>query len=591
MPKAKEEKKEKAKPAAVDFSTPEGRDIFRHSTAHILAHAVLELYPDAKPTIGPAVEEGFYYDFADLQLTPADFPKIEKRMREIIEKNLPFEKVELSKEEAKKLFKKNKFKLEMMDEFLAAGDKLTAYYNGDFVDLCKGPHVPSTGYIKAFKLTKLAGAYWRGDAKNEQLTRVYGISFPTEKEQKEYFALLAEAEKRDHRKVGKERELFMFHELALPGSPFILPAGTIIYNELINYLREEYKKRGYQEVITPLLYKRKLWETSGHWEHFRDDMFTIKIGNEEYSLKPMNCPSHCLIYMNRARSYKELPLRIADFAYLHRNELGGVLGGLTRVTKFSQDDAHIFCTESQIIDEIGALIAFVKDAYKIFGFDYHANLSTRPEKFMGKIEQWNKAEAALKKAIENNKIPFMLNEGQGAFYGPKIDFHIKDAFGRQWQCATIQLDFQMPERFDLRYMAEDGTNKHRPVMIHRTILGAFERLLGVLIEHYAGKFPLWLSPEQARILTIGEKSEKWAAEILNALKAAGIRAELDNRPESIGKKIREAQLAQVNYILVVGEKEQANKTVNVRPRSGEILGEVRVDWLMDHLARGIAERK
>ena len=587
MPKTKEAKGEKS----FNFNTPEGRDIFRHSTAHILAHAVLELYPNAKPTIGPPVEEGFYYDFADLQLTPADFPKIEKKMQEIAVKNLPFEKVELSPAEAKKLFKNNKFKLEMIDEFLAAGDKLTAYYNGDFVDLCRGPHVQSTGEIKAFKLTKLAGAYWRGDLKNPQLTRVYGISFPSEKELKEYFALLAEAEKRDHRKIGKERELFMLHELALPGSPFILPAGTIIYNELINYLRAEYRKKGYQEVITPLLYKRKLWETSGHWEHFKEDMFTMKIGNEEYSLKPMNCPSHCLIYLNRARSYKELPLRIADFAYLHRNELGGVLGGLTRVTKFSQDDAHIFCTESQIMDEINALIVFVKDAYKIFGFDYHANLSTRPEKFMGEIEQWNKAEAALKKTIEKNKVPFMLNEGQGAFYGPKIDFHIKDAFGRQWQCATIQLDFQMPERFDLRYMAEDGTNNHRPVMIHRTILGAFERLLGDLIEHYAGRFPLWLSPEQVRIVTISDRFEKWAKEIEKSLKEAGIRVELDSRPETIGKKIREAQLGQVNYILVIGEKEMTNKTVNVRARSGEVLGELKVEPLLDRILKEIAEKK
>jgi threonyl-tRNA synthetase len=578
MPKAKEEKKE--------FNL----DVFRHSTAHLFAHAVAELYPNAKPTIGPSVEEGFYYDFADLPITPADFPKIEKKMQEIAAKNYKFEKSELSPAEAKKMFKNNKFKLEMIDEFLKAGDKLTAYKDGDFIDLCKGPHVASTGEIKAFKLTKLAGAYWRGNAENEQLTRVYGISFPTEKELRQYLVLLAEAEKRDHRKIGKERELFMIHELALPGSPFFLPAGTIVYDELLNFIRAEYKKRGYQEVITPLLYKKKLWETSGHWEHYKDSMFTMKLGNEEYSLKPMNCPSHCLIYQNKTISYKELPLRIADFAPLHRNELAGVLGGLTRVTKMSQDDAHIFCMPEQVNEEITNLLEFAKMIYTTFKFEFAAKVSTRPEKFLGEKKQWDSAESALKSALEKNKIKFEIDAGAGAFYGPKIDFFVKDALGRLWQLSTIQLDFQMPQRFGLTYEGQDNT-KHTPVMIHRAILGSLERFIGVLIENYAGRFPLWLSPEQARILTVSDKSDKWAEEVEKKLKDAGLRVGFERKPETIGKKIRDAQLAQVNYILVIGEKEQANKTVNVRPRSGEVLGELKVEKLLEKLLKEIAEKK
>ncbi len=552
------------------FDDDKGKYCHRHSTAHVLAHAIYRLYPKSKNTIGPPVEEGFYYDFDDLPIKEEDFPKIEEEMQKLIEKDHKFQKKEITLSEAKKKFKDNKYKTEMAEEYSKAGEKLTTYIHGDFEDLCEGPHITSTAQIGAFKLLKLAGAYWRGDSKNKQLTRIYGISFPTKKQLEDHMKLLEEAERRDHRKIGKEQELFMFHEYS-PGSPFFLAKGTIIYHELLNLLREEYKKRDYQEVITPQLFNKKLWETSGHWKHFKDDMFVLKIDDEEASLKPMNCPSHCLIYKNNSRSYKELPLRIADFCFLHRNELRGVLGGLTRDRKFAQDDAHIFCTEKDIQKEITELLGFVNYIYQnIFGLKYEANLSTKPEKAMGDEQTWTKAEESLINALETNKIQYRLKPGEGAFYGPKIDFEIKDSLGRKWQCATIQLDFQMPKNFELTYMAEDGTNKHQPVMIHRAILGSLERFIAILIEHFAGKLPLWLSPTQARLLTINDTHKNYACEIKKEMQEQGIRAQIDDSLESVSKKVRDAQVDKIPLIITIGDKEVSNKTLAIRTLDGQI---------------------
>lgn len=559
-----------AKIKILTFNDDKGKYCHRHSTAHVLAHAISKLYPKSKNTIGPPVEEGFYYDFDELPIKEEDFTKIEQEMQKIIQKDCKLQKKETTLAEIKKKFKDNKYKIEMAEEYAKAGEKLTTYTHGDFEDLCEGPHITSTVQIGAFKLLKLAGAYWRGDAKNKQLTRIYGISFPTDKELKDHLKLLEEAEKRDHRKIGKEQELFMFHEYS-PGSPFFLPKGTIIYNELLKLLRQEYKQRNYQEVITPQLFNKKLWETSGHWKHFKDDMFVLKMDDDEASLKPMNCPSHCLIYKTKSRSYKELPLRISDFCFLHRNELKGVLGGLTRDRKFSQDDAHIFCTEDDIQKEITDLLIFIKHIYQdIFELSYETNLSTRPEKAMGDEKTWIKAEESLMKALDTNNIKYKLKPGEGAFYGPKIDFDIKDSLGRKWQCATIQLDFQMPKNFELTYMAEDSTNKHQPVMIHRAILGSLERFIGILIEHFSGKFPLWLAPTQVRLLTINDTQKPYAEEVKKEMLDAGIRVEVDDRVESIPKKVKEAQLDQIPLIITIGDKEVSAKTLAVRTLDGQI---------------------
>ncbi|MFA5175823.1 MAG: threonine--tRNA ligase [Candidatus Nanoarchaeia archaeon] len=564
-------------------------EMIRHSLSHILAQAVKELYPKVKFGIGPAIENGFYYDFDNLELTEQDLKKIEDKMKEIIKKNIKIEHKLLSRDEAKKILKEQKYKLELLN---ALEDKKISFYEqGNFIDMCIGPHVESTGKIntKAFKLTHIADAYWKGSSENQMLKRIYGIAFESEKDLNNYLKQLEEAEKRDHRKIGREQELFMTHELALPGSPFFLAKGAIIYNELMKFIREEYKKRDYKEVITPLLYKKKLWETSGHWEHYKDDMFCMKIGNEEYSLKPMNCPSHCLIYKNRIRSYRDLPLRIADFACLHRNELGGVLGGLTRVTKFSQDDAHIFCTEEQIMSEIEELLEFVKYIYKIFKMEYTANLSTRPEKFMGEKSQWDKAEKALKEALEKNKIKYQIKNGEGAFYGPKIDFDLKDVLGRNWQLPTIQLDFQMPGRFELAYEGSDG-KKHTPVMIHRAILGSLERFIGVIIEHYAGKFPLWLSPVQIKVLSLSQNNMKTTEKITLELKDKGFRVESDIRDCTVQAKIRDAELERINYVIVIGDKEEQNKTLAIRPRGDKPKFGVKIEDFVKQLENEIKEK-
>ncbi|MBI3036566.1 threonine--tRNA ligase [Candidatus Woesearchaeota archaeon] len=545
------------------FDSAEGKSVFWHSAAHVMAQAVTRLFPFAKLTIGPPFENGFYYDIDHEPFRPEDLEKIEKEMAKIVAEKLDIKREALAKEEAMKMFKDNHYKIEIIEEDIAAGVELTAYRQGEFVDLCRGPHVPNTGYTKAFKLTKIAGAYWRGDVKNKQLQRLYGIAFPSRQQMDSYFKMLEEAEKRDHRKLGKELELFMFHDWS-PGSAFFLPKGAIIYNELTNFIREEYLKRGYKEVITPQLFNKALWELSGHWQHFKENMFVLKVDEDEFALKPMNCPSHVLIFKNRTRSYRELPLRIADFCVLHRNELRGVLGGLTRVRKLSQDDAHIFCTKEQINREIMQLLDFVKFVYvDTFKFEFKAKLSTKPEKFMGDPQLWMLAEEALEDALKASKLKYEVKQGEGAFYGPKIDFDVRDSIGRDWQLATIQLDFQMPIKMEAEYEGQDG-KRHPAVMIHRAILGSLERFIGVLTEHYAGKFPLWLSPVQVRILTVADRFNDYANQLQRRYFEAGIRVEADEKAESVPYKVREAELDKVNYILVVGEKEVAANTVTVR---------------------------
>lgn len=557
----------------------------RHSASHILAASVKKLYPTAKLGIGPATEEGFYYDFDNLNIAEDDLKKIEDEMHNLIDKNFKFAKKYLEKGKAKKLLKGENYKLELLKELK---EKPSFYTVNSFTDLCKGPHVKSTREIPAFKLLKIAGAYWKGDSKNKMLTRIYGTAFKSKKELADYLEMLRQAELRNHIKLGKQLDLFSFQKES-PGVPFFHPKGTIIYNELLQFLREEYKKEGYKEVITPLIYDRSLWETSGHWEHFREDMFILKADNREFALKPMNCPSHCLIYKDSLRSYRDLPLRIADFAPLHRNELKGVLVGLTRVRKFSQDDAHIFLKEDQIESEISRLINFTNYIYeKIFSFEYTANLSTRPEKFMGDIKLWNKAEKILKKVLKNKKIKFSIKQGQGAFYGPKIDFDFKDSLGRLHQLTTIQLDFQLPGRFKLTYEGEDG-KKHAPVIIHRTIFGAIERFMGILIEQYAGHIPFWLSPVQVKIVTVNDKCINFAKQVEDEIKRGMIRVELDDRSESIGRKIRDAENQKIPVIITLGEKEVKEKTLAVREH-GKVEFSVKPEKLIEKLTKKIKER-
>jgi threonyl-tRNA synthetase len=580
-----------AKIHLLTFDDAEGKAVFWHTTAHVLAYAIKELYPDALNTIGPSIEDGFYYDFDNLKLTAQDLEKIQMKMREIAERKLVCERKEITLDDVKKLFPKNPYKLELAKEFAGEGKTLTAYTMGpNFIDLCKGPHTPDTGYIKALKLTNITSAFWRGDPKNKQLTRIYGTAFPGEELLKKHLDYLKEIEQRDHRKIGRELELFFFHDYS-PGSPFLLPKGTIIYNELVKFLREEYLKRGYQEVITPQLFNKALWEQSGHWEHFRENMFVLEVDHEEFLLKPMNCPSHNLIYQLKTRSYRDLPLRIADFCFLHRNEVRGTLGGMTRVRKMSQDDSHIYCTPEQIEAEIKDLLGLVKYVYHdVFKFDYEANLSTRPERAMGDAKLWAQAEESLQKVLNDAKIKFTLKPGEGAFYGPKIDFDVKDALGRKWQCATIQLDFQQPIRFDLKYMAADNTLQ-RPVMIHRAILGSLERFIGVMTEHFAGKFPLWLSPVQVRIIPVADTFTDYARSIWATYFKAGIRVELDESVETLNKKVRNAELDRINYILVVGGKEQENKSVNIRTRDNKVEGEKKVDEFLSRLQKEIMEKR
>ncbi|MGE0792757.1 MAG: threonine--tRNA ligase [Candidatus Woesearchaeota archaeon] len=571
----------------ITFKDAEGVDIFRHSSAHILAQAVERLYPEAKATIGPAIENGFYYDFDNLHISIDDFPKIEEEMKKIVKEDLKPQRIEFSsKAEAKKAFGNNKFKVELVDT--ADGDKISAYKQGDFIDLCRGPHIPSTKFVKAIKLMKLAGAYWRGDSNNVQLTRIYGTSFPDSKDLNAYLKLLEEAEKRDHRKIGKELNLFSFQQEA-PGMPFFHDGGSFIWNKLVEYVIGIMYERNYEINKTPIILNRILWEKSGHWDHYKENMYFTKIDEQDYAVKPMNCPGNILIFKNSMYSYRDLPIRAGEFGLVHRHELSGVLAGLFRVRCFTQDDAHVFCTREQIKDELVDLLDFVNVVYSKFGFEYFMELSTRPENAMGDPKLWDLAEKTLKEVLEDSGKEYHINEGDGAFYGPKIDVHLKDAIGRTWQCATIQLDFQMPEKFDLTYEGADG-QKHRPVMLHRTILGSVERFLGILVEHFAGKFPLWISPNQVSILPIADRHIHYSNELKKELKSKGIRAFVDARSETTGKKVRDAQLQQFNYILVVGDKEVSENSVNIRTRNNEILGSKSKKEFVEDLLKEIKEK-
>lgn len=574
----------------ITWKDDKGKEIFRHSAAHVFAHALTNLYPDAKIAIGPAIEDGFHYDFElEHKISPEDLPKIEEEMKKIVKEKIEIKRKEIPKKEALELFKDNKFKTEMIKEL--DSDKIRIYEQGDFSDFCKGPHVPNTGYIKAFKLTKISGAYWKGNSENEQLQRVYGIAYPDKKEMKQYLNMIEEAKKRDHKKIGKEMDLFSFHEEG-PGFPFFHAKGTIIYNELLDFMRSEMMKRDYEENRTPIILNKSLWLKSGHWDHYKENMYFTKIDSDEenYAVKPMNCPGNLLVFKNKVHSYRDLPIKAGEFGLVHRHEMSGVLNGLFRVRNFTQDDAHVFCTEEQLEEQIIELIDFIDMIYKTFDFEYHVELSTKPEKAMGSDEIWDKAESILKKILEKKKMDFIINEGDGAFYGPKIDYHLKDAIGRTWQCGTIQLDFSMPEKFELEYEGNDG-KKHRPVMLHRAIYGSIERFLGMLVEHYAGKFPLWLSPVQVRLLPIADRHIDYCKQVKEELKKNGIRSEIDDHAETTNKKIRNAQLANVNYILVVGDKEIENDTVNVRTRDEKVHGEKKIKDLVLELLKEIEEKR
>ncbi|RDV82511.1 threonine--tRNA ligase [Ammonifex thiophilus] len=562
-----------AKVEFLTFADSEGREIYWHSTAHILAQAVKRLYPEAKLAIGPPTASGFYYDFdVPNPFSPEDLERIEAEMRRIIEADLPIVREEMAREEARRFFasRGEVYKVELIDE-LPPEVPITIYRQGEFVDLCRGPHLPSTGYVKAFKLLSVAGAYWRGDERNKMLQRIYGISFPETEELEEYLRRLEEARRRDHRRLGQELDLFSFQEEG-PGFPFFHPKGMIVRNELEALWRREHYRRGYQEIRTPILLKRTLWERSGHWDHYKENMYFLEIDGQPYAIKPMNCPGAILVYQQRVHSYRELPLRLAEMGLVHRHELSGVLHGLMRVRSFTQDDAHIFCREDQVKEEILGIIDLVDYFYRqVFGFPYHVELSTRPEKSMGDDHIWELATSALKEALEERGFAYKVNEGEGAFYGPKIDFHLEDCLGRTWQCGTIQLDFLMPEKFDLFYIGEDG-QRHRPVMLHRVIFGSLERFMAILIEHFAGAFPLWLAPVQVRILPIADRHHAYARQVYDLLSREDLRVELDTRNEKVSYKVREAQVQKIPYMLVIGDKEVNSGTVAVRHRSRGDLG-------------------
>lgn len=572
------------------FKDAEGKEIFRHSASHVMASAVKRIFPNAKLTIGPAVEDGFYYDF-DLNrpFTPEDLAKIESEMKKIVEENAEFKRIEISSNEAKKKFKESSedYKVELIQDL--GDEQISVYQHGEFIDLCRGPHVFCTGKIKAFKLMKIAGAYWRGKAENKQLQRIYGVAFPDKKELEDYLKLLEEAEKRDHRKLGRELQLFSLHDEG-PGFPFFHPNGMIIWNELLNFWRVEHKKAGYVEIKTPIILNKALWEQSGHWENYRENMYTLKIDGQDYAIKPMNCPGALIWYKESSHSYRELPLRVGEIGQVHRHELSGVLSGLFRVRTFHQDDAHIFMAPEQIKDEILNVLNLADRFYKIFGLDYHLELSTRPAKSIGTDEQWKIATDGLKNALDSTGKKYKINEGDGAFYGPKIDIHIKDCLGRTWQCGTIQLDMSQPERFDLSYIGEDNA-KHRPVMIHRVIYGSMERFFGILIEHYAGKFPLWLAPVQARIVTVADRFENYAKTVRDELEKNDFRVEIDSRAESIPKKIREAQVEKIPLIITVGEKEEQNNTVAPRTLDGKVKFGIKLAELIEVMKKNRNEKK
>lgn len=573
----------------------ENLEKIRHSLAHILAMAVLEKFPKAKLGIGPVIENGFYYDFGIKDLKESDLPEIEKRMRELIKQNLEFEKKEIIATEAKKIFAKQPYKLELIEELKKTKEPISIYkiqnIKYPLIDLCAGPHVKSSKEINpdAFKLTKLAGAYWRGSEKNPMLARIYGIAFGNKKELEDYLKILEEAEKRDHRKLGKELDFFSFHEEGL-GFPFWHQKGMILYKELENFIRKENKKRGYGEVSTPPILKKDLWVLSGHWDKFREAMYFTEIDNEEFAVKPMNCPGGLLIFKEKIHSYRDLPVRSAEFGLVHRHELSGVLHGLFRVRSFTQDDAHVFCAPDQLNNEIVQMVEYALDIYKTFGFnDYEIFIATRPEKFIGDENVWDKATGALKSALQEKNLDYKIKEGEGAFYGPKIEFNIKDAISRNWQLGTIQVDFSMPERFGAFYIDKES-KKQTPVMVHRAILGSMERFVGILIEHYSGALPVWLSPVQATIIPVSEKFNDYGEKVFNELKNAGIRAEINKSNETLGKRIRNAELQKIPYVLVVGEREKLNGSANIRHYKQGQLGESAVQDLIQKISKETEEK-
>ncbi|HIU30251.1 MAG TPA: threonine--tRNA ligase [Candidatus Egerieisoma faecipullorum] len=573
------------------FEEKGGRDAFRHTASHILAQALKRLYPNVKLAIGPSVDDGFYYDVdSEEPLSADDFPAIEAEMKNIVKENLALERYELPREEAIRFFeeKGEPYKVELIRD-LPEDAVISLYRQGEFTDLCAGPHLMSTKAVKAVKLMKIAGAYWRGSEKNKMLTRIYGTAYPKSSDLEAYLTMLEEAKKRDHRKLGKELELFLFAEEG-PGFPFFLPKGMVLKNTLMQYWREIHEREGYVEISTPIMLNRRLWETSGHWEHYKENMYTTVIDGEDFAVKPMNCPGGMLVYKSQPHSYRELPLRIAEVGLVHRHEKSGALHGLMRVRCFNQDDAHIFMTPDQIRDEIKGVVRLIDEVYQLFGFKYFIELSTRPEDSMGSDEDWELATEGLRKALEDMQLDYTVNEGDGAFYGPKIDFHLVDAIGRTWQCGTIQLDFQLPQRFEAEYIGADG-EMHRPIMIHRVCFGSIERFIGILTEHFAGKFPTWLSPVQVKILPISDKHIEYGAQVMARLKEAGIRCELDERPEKIGYKIREARNERVPYMLVVGQKEEENGLVSVRSRFAGDEGQKELELFISELSEEISKRQ
>lgn len=573
----------------ITFDSPEGKEIFHHSSSHIMAQAVKELFPEAKFAIGPAIKDGFYYDFEiNRPFTPEDLIAIENKMKDIVEKNLPFKKVEIKKQEAEKFFNEKDavYKLELLKDI--ADDEVSLYQQGDFIDLCRGPHIPSTKKVKAFKLLSVAGAYWRGNEKNKMLQRIYGISFHKKSALEQYLKLKEEAKRRDHRKIGKELGLFSFHDEGV-GFPFFHPKGMVLRNILEDYWKEEHKKDGYAEVRTPIMLNKSLWIQSGHWDHYKENMYFTKIDDEDYAIKPMNCPGGILVYKCGLHSYRDLPLRWGELGLVHRHELSGVLHGLFRVRCFTQDDAHIFMTPKHIKEEIEKVIDLTDHIYKTFGFEYRVELSTKPENAMGSDEIWEKATSSLEETLIKKKINYKINEGDGAFYGPKIDFHLEDCLGRNWQCGTIQIDFNMPEKFDLFYINKEG-QKERPVMLHRTVLGSIERFIGILIENYAGAFPLWLAPVQVKLLPIADRHIKFGIKIAKLLEKYNVRVEFDKMNDKIGAKIRKAEMEKIPYMLIFGDKEIEKEIVAVRKRGKGDLGKVKIEKFIKGILKEIKEK-
>ena len=582
---------EDAQVRIVKFEDKEGKEIFWHTSAHIMALAVQRLFPDVKFAIGPAIEDGFYYDFdTEHRFTPEDLEKIEEEMKKIVKENHTLERFIMPRDEALEYFKEKGeiYKVDLI-ESLPEDEEISFYKLGEFTDLCAGPHLLSTKKVKAIKLLSIAGAYWRGDEKNKMLQRIYGVTFEKKKELEAYLDRLEEAKKRDHRKLGKELDLFTIHEEG-PGFPFFHPKGMVIRNILENFWREEHVKRGYGELKTPIILNESLWRQSGHWDHYKENMYFTEIDDNQYAIKPMNCPGSILVYKSKMYSYRDLPLRWGELGLVHRHELSGALHGLMRVRSFTQDDAHIYALPSQVKEEIIDIIDLADYIYSIFGFKYHVELSTRPENSMGTDEQWELATNSLREALEEKGIEYILNEGDGAFYGPKIDYHLEDAIGRTWQCGTIQLDFQMPERFDLTYVDKDNERK-RPVMIHRTILGSIERFMGILIEHYAGKFPVWIAPVQAIILPISDKFNDYGYEIKKEMEEKGLRVEIDDRAEKIGYKIREARLQRIPYMLIIGAKEVEDRLVSINKRDEGDIGQFKVEEFIDRVLEKVKNKE